>query len=100
MVTRWQNHWDKIYTTSFARSMIKVNLADIENGAETIFIKINADDGKMEKAWNGYIDQIEKKVSKINFRVNLNGQLPLSKVKSYSRLRDGWYLYKSNTTHK
>ena len=93
MITKLPNHWDGVYTTSYTRFMVKGNMEDIENNVETIFIKINAQTWKAEKAWKGHVDNINKKLGKIHFRVNLDEQIPLSQIKKYSTMRDGWYIY-------
>ena len=93
MITRWEDHWDKVYTASFTRPMVKGDLTNIQNNVKTTFIKISKTTGKIEKAWQGYVDNIDKKASKVDFRVNINAEVPVSKVKSYSDKREGWYIY-------
>lgn len=72
--------------------MVKGNLLSLENNVETIFIKLNSYTEKPERAWEGSIDKLNKTRTKIGFRVNLKKQIPLSKVKKYSNIGEGWHL--------
>lgn len=94
MITHLKDHWDKLKgsVAVYPKFMINLEAEHIENNTKTIFIKLNSDTGSIEKAWEGSISGIDKRLGKISFMVNLKAIIPLTKVRNYSKMREGWYM--------
>lgn len=94
MITHLDDHWDKIDESYYPENMIHVEKEKIRNFTPTIFIKINKQTKKLEKAWEGYIYDIRDKKDekgRINFkfRIKINNEILIPK--KYRKYKEGWY---------
>jgi len=94
MITRWDDHWDKIKRTYYSTSMFREGMRKelIENNATTIFIKVNKKTNKAEKAWIGTVSDFDDKGEKIYFSVNIEKEIHVDTIpKEFQEKPDGWY---------
>jgi len=101
MITHWENHWDNIKETHYSTSMLRDGMQKelIKNEpTTTIFIKLNEQTRKLEKAWIGTAYDFEfKKDDKdkeeiIYFRVDIQKEIPDDKIpKEFLGKSEGWY---------
>ena len=73
MITDWGDHWDKIESTSYTKSLIEFDLQShqlVEN-APTLFIKVEEKTHKIIRAWFGYVRKFRKEKKKIYFDVQI-----------------------------
>ncbi|MFN0150836.1 MAG: hypothetical protein ACKVU1_09050 [bacterium] len=90
MVTTWKGHWDRIHNrqTSFVNGMI--HLPSPTNGVETLFIKRD-EARRVEKAWFGHIDAINRQTEKTHFEVHLDREAVRADWSEYENLDSGWH---------
>jgi len=92
MITKWKNHWDKLYSgrTHFTNPLIYLNqnTESIEGDVETLFIK-QGDNNTFEKSWIGKTCNFKKEEYKISFEVkNLESY---DKPCHFNVEKLGWY---------
>ena len=104
MVTHFKDHWDKLPNnqTSYTLGMLRYGLdfkkikkheKKMDGKVPTIFIKVNKDTKKFEKAWVGYTYDFKQLGTKIYFKVEIRKEiLP---PPSYRNLSEGWYFEES-----
>ncbi|MDP3103089.1 MAG: hypothetical protein Q8M95_00605 [Candidatus Methanoperedens sp.] len=98
MVTDFEGYWDHTPNeVSYSVFMIpgkgKQPEKIIEN-TQTIFIKINRQTKKVEKAWKGFVNNFNSRDGKIYFKVNIDKDvtpIPLE----YSKYKIGWHISES-----
>jgi len=95
MVTSFNNHWDCIYQnkTSYTLPMLKsgMQIKNITDNNETLFIKIEKDTKKFEKAWIGKIKCDSQTNFKISFNVIIETEI-FNCPDKYKHYSEGWYL--------
>ena len=105
MVTHWKDHWDKLpdnetyYTTKMLRWDLTTNekleinkiLKNKSEKVPTVFVKLNENTKKLEKAWEGYTYdfRMSEDKKKIYFKVHIFREIsPTGKIRE---LGEGWY---------
>jgi len=97
MVTHWDGHWDALPNneTHYTKKMIRFELkADkLLDRAPTLFVKLNKETKKPEKAWIGYVYGFKDEDNKVHFKVHIEKSISLKDIpQHYLSLKEGWYL--------
>jgi len=97
MVTHWDGHWDALpnneahYTKKMIRFELKVD--KLLDRTSTLFVKLNKETKKPEKAWNGYVYGFKDENNKVRFKVHIEKSISLTDIpQRYLSLKEGWYL--------
>lgn len=97
MVTNFDGYWDHIpREVTYPISMIPGKGREPEKiiaNTQTIFIKINEQTKKVEKAWKGFVNNFNIRSGKIYFNVNINKVI--TPIPAYSNYKIGWHIYES-----
>lgn len=93
MITHWDRHWDNLRNneTYFHDTMFRSGMSrskTVEN-TSTLFIKLNKDSRKPEKAWRGLVFGFKPETDRIRFRVEIESEV--SCPSKYNSYREGWY---------
>jgi hypothetical protein len=97
MVTHWDGHWDSIpkNETHYHKKRIKFDpkAENLIERAPTLFIKLDKNTKKAEKAWIGCVCNIRKEDPIVRFNVFVEREVPLSEIpERYRGFKEGWYL--------
>ncbi|MCS7249898.1 MAG: hypothetical protein N2323_02270 [candidate division WOR-3 bacterium] len=94
MITHWDNYWDKVNNTYYPKGMLKgVKENELEENAPTIFIKLDKNTKKYERAWFGYVSNFKNKEEKIYFDVKIEKEISLNDLPRHLlKKSEGWYL--------
>lgn len=94
MVTNFNYHWDGLGDrgTQYSNYMLrgKMNHSLLKDNTRTIFIKVNKDDKKHIKAWEGSVSNFRNDGVNTKFDVKIDKQIPLPV--EYKNYKEGWYL--------
>jgi len=94
MVTKLPHHWDELPNreTQYKNGMLKpgVDRETLQEGTDTIFIRLNAQSRQPEKAWKGSVNNFERRSDAIYFKVAIDHEI--SVPAKYQTFREGWYI--------
>ena len=95
MITNWEELWDKKEpkTTYYPKNMFRSGMSEklLKPNTKTIFIKINRETKKPERAWEGIVTDFSIEEEKIEFKYRLEKELT-SIPKEWEGKIEGWYV--------
>lgn len=106
MITHWNNHWRNEQITYYSKNLIynpkNVDLLTISKPVKTLFIKVNQN-FEFERAWEGVVLNLQEKNNRIQFKVEIQGEVDKSTINDIFGdldLQPGWYIYASEGRNK